>query len=86
MKVGEGEEGLGVVHGDHHLLSDIVLTVGGAYEAPDLDDKRTINNGTKLPLKFYERGEGSIKPKRHVFILKVGTGERIMDFFKSYTG
>ena len=56
MKVGEGEEGLGVVHDDHYPLSNIVFTVGGAYEAFNLDAKRDINMGTRLPLNIHKRG------------------------------
>ena len=59
---------------------------GWAYEAINLDDKRAIDMGTMLYLKTHERGEGAVKPGRHVFIPKVGTEERIMDFLKRYVG
>ena len=84
--VGEGEEGLGVVRNDHHLLADIVYTVEGSYEALELKSKRAINIGTRLVLKTHERGEGDVKPERHVFVLKVGTEERIMEFLKRDVG
>ena len=48
MTVGEGEEGLGVVHDDNNPLSIRVFTVGGAYEALELDTKRAEDTGTRL--------------------------------------
>ena len=36
--------------------------------------------GTRLTLKINERGELAVKPGRHVFVLKVRTEERIMNF------
>ena len=42
--------------------------------------------GTRLDLKIHERGEGVVKTRRHVFVPKVGTQERIMDFLKRYVG
>ena len=85
MKIGEGEEVLGVVHDDHHLLADRFFTVGGAYESLEVNAKRAIYMGTRLPPKIHERGEGAVKPGRHVFVLKVGTEECIMDLLKRYT-
>ena len=35
---------------------------------------------------MYRRGEGAVKPGRHVFDLKVGTEGRIMDFINRYMG
>ena len=55
MTGGEGEEGLGVVHDDHHPLAETVFTVGGAYEDLELDAKRAIDMGTSLTLKIHER-------------------------------
>ena len=60
--------------------------MGGAYDTSKCDAKRAINMGTRLSLKIHKRGEVSIKPGRHVFVLKVGTEERKMDFFKRYAG
>ena len=71
--LGECEEGLGVVHNDHHSLADRVFTVGGAYEALNIDAKRTIDMVTRLDLKINKRGEGAVKPGRHTFVPKVGT-------------
>ena len=73
MTVGEGEEGLGVVQDDHHPLVDRVFTVGGAYGYLDINAKHAINMETRLSLKINDRGEGSVKPGRHVFVPKVGT-------------
>ena len=54
--VGEGEEGLGVVQDDHHPLANRIFTVGGAYKALELNAKRTIDMGTRIPLKINKRG------------------------------
>ena len=54
--VGEGEEGLGVILNYHHSLADRFFTVGGSYEALELEAKRAINMGTRLALKIQERG------------------------------
>ena len=42
--------------------------------------------GTRLARKIHESGEGAVKPGGYVFVPKVGTEERIMDFLKNYTG
>ena len=86
MTVGEGEEGLGVVRDDHHPLANRVFTVGGAYKALELNAKRAINIGTRLALKILDWVEGAVKPRRHVFVPKVGTEERIIEFLKRYAG
>ena len=39
-----------------------------------------------LPLRYTRGGEGSVKPRRHIFIPNVGTEECIMDFIKRYAG
>ena len=59
--------------------------VGGSYEVLDIEAKRAIDVGPSLSLKIHERGEGSIKPGRHVFVTKVGT-EESMEFLRRYTG
>ena len=86
MKVGEGEDGFGVVRDDHHPLSDRFFTVGGAYKAFKIDAKRVIDMVNRLPLKIHERGEGASKPGRHGFVPKVRTEERMMGFLKRFTG
>ena len=48
--------------------------------------KCDIHMGTRLSLKIHERGEGAIKPGRHIFVPKVGMEERIMDFLKRCVG
>ena len=64
----------------------MVFTVGGVYEALEIDAKLAIEMGTRLALKMHKRGEGSVKPRRRGFVPKVGTEEDIIDFLKRYTG
>ena len=40
----------------------------------------------RLPLNKQKRGEGVVKPGRHVFVPTVGTKEHIMDFLKEVVG
>ena len=42
--------------------------------------------GTRLALKIHERGQGALKPGRHIFVPKIGTEEHIMDFLTKYAG
>ena len=56
--------------------------VGGAYKSLEIEAKCAIDMETRLATKIQERGEGAVKPIRHVLFLKVGTEERIMDFLK----
>ena len=42
--------------------------VGGAYEALELDDKRSFDMGTMLALNTHKRGEGAVKPGSYVFV------------------
>ena len=58
----------------------------GAYNTLELEAKHTINMGTRMPLKIHERGEGSVKPRRHGFVPKLGTEERMIDFLKRFVG
>ena len=60
--------------------------MGGAYEALDLNVKLAVGMLNWLALKINERGEVVVKPRRHVFVPKVRTEERIMEFLKRYTG
>ena len=46
-----------------HPLADRAFTVGGEYEALDLDAKRAIDVGTRLPLKIHERGGWPSNPE-----------------------
>ena len=39
-----------------------------------------------MSLKIHDRGEVDLKPGRHVFVPKVETEERIMDFLNKYAG
>ena len=56
--------------------------MGGAYEALKLDTKCVMNMGTRLALNIHGMEEEDVKPGRHVFVPKVGTKERMMDFIK----
>ena len=60
--------------------------MGVAYEALEIGSKHAIDVGTRLALKIHERGGEAVKPGRHVFVLKVGTKDCIMDFLKRYVG
>ena len=86
LKVGEVEEVLGFVRDDHHALADRVFTVGGAYKDLKLDSKHEISMGTRLAIKIHKRGEVAVITGRHVFVPKVGTEDRIMEFFKRFAG
>ena len=86
MIVVEREEGLGVVRNDNHTLTERVFTVEVAYKALELNTKRAIGMGTRMPLKMHDRGEVAVKLGRHRFVPKVGTEERMMDFLKRFAG
>ena len=38
--------------------------------------------GNRLALKIHGRKNGDIKPRGHIFILKVGTEDHIMEFLR----
>ena len=86
MTVGEGKEELGVVRDYYRHLSGRVFIVGGAYEVLGLDTKRSIDMRIMLSLKIQKRGEGSVITRRHRFVPKVGTKERMMEFLKRFAG
>ena len=56
LKVGEGEEVLEFVSDDHQPLSDRVFTVGGVYEALELDAKRAMDMRGRPAHKIQDRG------------------------------
>ena len=60
--------------------------MGRAYKALEIDAKRDIDIGNRLPLKIYEKGEGDVKLGRYGFVPKVSTEERMMDFLKRFVG
>ena len=60
--------------------------MGGSYKALELNTKRVINMITRLAPNTHNRREGAVKPRRHVFVQKVGTEEHIMEFLKRYVG
>mmetsp|Transcript_67262 Transcript_67262/g.99695 ORF Transcript_67262/g.99695 Transcript_67262/m.99695 type:complete len:818 (+) Transcript_67262:730-3183(+) len=56
-----------------------VYTIGGAYEAAELDAKRAIDMGTRLALKISDE---SVIPGKHTFKAPVGAEEKLIGFFK----
>ena len=53
-------------------LATRVFTIGGAYEASELDAKRAIDMGTRLALRI---NDDSVLPGNHVFHADVGAEE-----------
>jgi len=61
---------------DYYFLKKI-YSIGGAYEALELDAKRAIDMGTRLALKIADR---SIIPGKHNFEPVPSTGQKIYHF------
>jgi 2,4-dienoyl-CoA reductase (NADPH2) len=61
-------------------LKGKVFTIGGAYEALELDAKRAIDMGTRLALKI---SDDSVVPGEHKFQASAGPEENLFNFFKS---
>ena len=59
--------------------------MGGSYKDLELDAERAIDMGTRVTLKIHKRGEGAVKTGKHVFVLKVGTDEGMMEFLNRYS-
>ena len=53
-------------------LATKVFTIGGAYEASELDAKRAIDMGTRLALRI---SDDSVQPGNHVFHADIGAEE-----------
>jgi len=51
-----------------------IYSIGGAYEALELDAKRAINMGTRLALKLSDK---SVFPGEHIFEASPSAGEKI---------
>lgn len=60
-----------------------VFTIGGAYEALELDAKRAIDMGTRLALKIHD---ASVIPGRHKFESGAGAEEKMFQLIKRMTG
>jgi len=64
------------------VLCDKVFTIGGAYQAGELDAKRAIDMGSRLAYKIHEE---EVKPGNHVFRSSVGPEEKLFRFLKRWT-
>jgi len=62
-------------------LAGKVYTIGGAYEAGELDAKRAIDMSTRLALKI---GDSSVVPGRHKFQSGVGAEEKLFQFMRKF--
>ena len=62
-------------------LKDKVYTIGGAFQAGELDAKRAIDMGTRLALKIHEP---SVVPGKHVFSAEKGVEEKIFNMLKRF--
>lgn len=62
-------------------ISQKVYTIGGAYEALELDAKRAIDMGTRLALKIKDP---SVLPGQHSFQAGVGSEEKMFKLLKSF--
>jgi 2,4-dienoyl-CoA reductase (NADPH2) len=62
-------------------LANNVYTIGGAYEAGELDAKRAIDMGTRLALKIHE---ADVVPGKHVFQSPVGAEEKMFQFMRRF--
>ncbi len=63
-------------------LSSKVYTIGGAYEAGELDAKRAIDMGTRLALKIKD---ASVVPGMHDFKASAGVEEKLIQMMRKYT-
>jgi len=57
-----------------YYFSRKIYSIGGAYEALELDAKRAIDMGTRLALKIADK---SVIPGKHIFELGPTTGQKI---------
>mmetsp|Transcript_21227 Transcript_21227/g.42062 ORF Transcript_21227/g.42062 Transcript_21227/m.42062 type:complete len:814 (+) Transcript_21227:414-2855(+) len=62
-------------------LAEKVFTIGGAYEASELDAKRAIDMGTRLALKI---DDDSVVPGEHKFQADVGAEEKLFNAMKKF--
>ena len=66
---------------DKDNLASKVYTIGGAYEAGELDAKRAIDMGTRLALKIHDP---TVVPGKHKFQAPVGSEEKMFQFLRRY--
>ena len=64
-------------------LAEKVFTIGGAYEASELDAKRAIDMGTRLALKI---ADDEVKPGQHKFQADTGAEEKMFNTMKKVMG
>jgi 2,4-dienoyl-CoA reductase (NADPH2) len=62
-------------------MAEHVYTIGGAYEAGELDAKRAIDMGTRLALKIHE---SNVKPGNHVFESPEGVEEKLFQVMRRF--
>eukprot|EP00550_Attheya_septentrionalis_P008502 CAMPEP_0198285218 /NCGR_PEP_ID=MMETSP1449-20131203/4535_1 /TAXON_ID=420275 /ORGANISM="Attheya septentrionalis, Strain CCMP2084" /LENGTH=825 /DNA_ID=CAMNT_0043982549 /DNA_START=132 /DNA_END=2609 /DNA_ORIENTATION=+ len=62
-------------------LASRVYTIGGAYEALELDAKRAIDMGTRLALEIHDE---SVVPGKHKFESDVGPEEKLFSVLKRF--
>jgi len=59
-----------------------VFTIGGAFEAGELDAKRAIDMATRLAVKIHD---DRVVPGQHKFASPIGAEEKMMRLLKKYT-
>ena len=59
-----------------------VFTIGGAFEAGELDAKRAIDMATRLAVRIHE---DEVIPGQHKFQSNIGAEEKMMKLLKKYT-
>lgn len=62
-------------------LASRVFTIGGAYEASELDAKRAIDMGTRLALKIKD---DNVVPGKHSFNADIGAEEKMFSVIMKY--
>ena len=66
---------------DNDGIASKVYTIGGAYEAGELDAKRAIDMGTRLALKIHDP---NVIPGKHKFGAPIGSEEKLFQFMRKY--
>jgi 2,4-dienoyl-CoA reductase (NADPH2) len=66
---------------DSKLLASKVYTIGGAFEAGELDAKRAIDMGTRLALVIHDP---TVVPGKHKFGSRPGPEEKLFQLVKKY--
>ncbi len=72
---------LEVLARDTPNLSRRLFTIGGAYEAGELDAKRAIDMGTRLAIRIHE---SDVVPGKHKFQDSVGPEEKLNQVFRRF--